>query len=643
MPASLPTRPKRSRSTSTVQRDVRACGRWWLDEASFSSDGADFGRCLKVVFPVADPLDHVSWARPGLVVFAVLMPLVFILRIDAARDSVANYFQTSKSQAAQLIAKGRNAEALEPLRQAMVKHPNDVALIRQMSRAAAAVSPAEARRAYNLLEKMGATTDEDRASHSILLARLQDITGARAVLSKVSPSKRLTDLTQQAWLEVWKASGDFASAADVLTQLIEANSQLSLASSLAVVEAAEKSTVPLATLEKVEKAVVKNITLCLKSDREDEVKIAAPRLASIPWRSALARAEVSKALRSLPGNLAEFRMAAVRLGFPIALETNDRAALRQAWLDEITNAGGLSASDKDHVAAYLQNQKEHELVVDLIPEPEAATEYTLFLRRMDSLLELGRWRDVGVMSARQDSPALLQSRLLSQSLAQLCTENPQGLQAEHLLMTGLYEGRDERRPSACYAVGCAALEHRLPNVACQAFATALDLSKDRHTILESIINTSRHGGLNVAQLLNSFDGTDAIRDDSVQNQLVYLNLLAGHDVDTMREVIRNRRALAPDDVYLRFLDAFALHLRGAYNEAAELLVPLPRYRWHQGEAAVIASIVSAAGKIERSAPLLAKISASDLFAEERAMVEPWQHHLVTSGSTLVSKAESVVK
>ena len=206
-------------------------------------------------------------------------------------------------------------------------------------------------------------------------------------------------------------------------------------------------------------------------------------------------------------------------------------------------------------------------------------------------------------------------------------------------MSALYEARDERRAAACYATGCAALDNHLPAVAGQAFAAALDFSPDRHATMESIINTSRHGPLGVSQLLSALDGSDAVRDDAVQNQLIYLNLLAGHDLGVMGEIIHNRRLRDPEDIYPRFLEAFALHLHGELGQAAELLVPLPRYRWHQGEAAVIASIVAAAGHIDRSAGLLSKIRNDDLFAEERTMVEPWQHRLATSAQ-LVSKASS---
>jgi hypothetical protein len=128
-------------------------------------------------------------------------------------------------------------------------------------------------------------------------------------------------------------------------------------------------------------------------------------------------------------------------------------------------------------------------------------------------------------------------------------------------------------------------------------------------------------------------------DESVQNQLIYLHLLAGRDLSHMTEVIRQRRFREPEDVYLRFLDSFATHLRGDYAQAARLLVPLPRYRWHQGEAAVIAGIVVAAGNFDRSSGLISKISLDEIFAEERNMAEPWQQRLPAGAGSLLTNAD----
>jgi hypothetical protein len=102
--------------------------------------------------------------------------------------------------------------------------------------------------------------------------------------------------------------------------------------------------------------------------------------------------------------------------------------------------------------------------------------------------------------------------------------------------------------------------------------------------------------------------------------------------------IHQRGNIASDDVYLRFLEAFALHQRGQLNQAAHRLIPLPRYRWHQGEAAVIASIIAATGTLDKTSGLLTQIDVTSLFEEERILVAPWQQQLSTS-DLLVSKIE----
>jgi hypothetical protein len=109
----------------------------------------------------------------------------------------------------------------------------------------------------------------------------------------------------------------------------------------------------------------------------------------------------------------------------------------------------------------------------------------------------------------------------------------------------------------------------------------------------------------------------------------------------MLAIVRNRRQLEPQNVYLRFLEALALHKTGANaGEAASLLVPLPRHRWHQGEAAVIASILASSGQIDRSAPLAAQIDATQLFAEENALFSPWQARFNMNADPLVGSVGS---
>lgn len=633
------SRPRRSRCTTAVAESRAHDPRWWVEHRR--AETPTYGpkpveMRQRVLFQSADPLDYVAWARGGLVVLALLMPLVFLARVDGARAMLSRMFSDSKTEALRCLAKGQTLQAVAPIRAAVTASASDAVHLRELAAAAATALPGEARRCYNQLEKMGATTDADRAHHSMLLSALKDFTGAKALLLKVGEKARNEALTQQAWLALWQAAGDFGAAADVLEKLLAAKGASVLPVCLDVMEAAVKHPLSPDVRERLENLVAQSLSLSGSIGLQAK---EATRIAGMSWHTPRSRLEVSKALRSVSGNPAEFRLAAVRLGYPATVDGSFRQALRAAWLEEITSLGGLSADDKERVAAYLQKQNEHELVTELVPAEEAFTEYPLFLRRTESLLELGRWREVGAMCASPSAPALPQSRLLSQTLAVLYKPGPQTCMAERLLLDAFNESREVKGAAACYATGCAALDHRLPDLAGSAFAAALELSKDRRTTMEAIINSSRHGSLTVAQLLRAFESTNVFSDETVQNQLIYLHLLANRNVDHMTEVVRQRRQRNPDDVYLRFLESFAMHLHGDYAQAARLLVPLPRYRWHQGEAAVIAGIVVASGNFDRSAGLLSKISIDDLFAEERQMAEPWQQRALAGPASLLSKAE----
>jgi hypothetical protein len=330
-------------------------------------------------------------------------------------------------------------------------------------------------------------------------------------------------------------------------------------------------------------------------------------------------------------------VAAVRLGFPAELSSADEEGLRRAYQDEIVWSGGLSADEKDRVAAYFQRQHEDALVADLIAEPEALTEPLLYHRRLSSLLELGRWREAGALAAASGAPRPTHSRTTLQALAVLQDPAGRTFMAERLLLDSLASARDERRSADCFVTGCAAMDHSLSNLASNAFAAALELSTERRSTMNSIIRATRGKSMPVATLLRAFEGSNVLHDDDIQNPLIYLSLLAGHHIDAMHDVVRVRRAEQPGDVYLRFLESFALHQQGKFSQAAQLLVPLPKYRWHQGEAAVIASIIAAAGNFDRSSALLGQIDTTLLYGEEKALVEPW-HQRLSADQPMVSSA-----
>ncbi len=639
------TRPARRRITSSTLRDGRDDTRWWnQSEAvlrpSFHRAEPRPGRRFALRFRGGDPLDRLGWARNLIVAISLIVPAVVLWRtysIHRASEQAARSSLMSPANRAHMQA--------ERLRAALIDHPDNGDLLRQLAAVCADVSPAEARRCYNRLDELKLTVDKDRAGHATLLAGLHDLTGARAILNQCSPEAADTTENRLAWLELWKESADFASASKVLHDLASSG-QAAIDSAIDLAEAASgsstngRSAVPLEVTEAIQSDLLQIISQYITTNRTGLLAVYDQRIAALPWSAARARLAAAKALQALPGATAAHQMAAVRLAHPLHLSEANHQELLQDWRAEIVNAGGLSAAEKAGVAAYLHAQHEHGLVTELIAEREAVSEPALYEARMKSLLELGLWRDAGSLASSPLAPALPRARSLVQSLVVLHRPGPRTCLAERMLTDALIESREQSYAAACYSTGCAALDHSLPLLASQAFAAAVDLSADRSSMMDSVIGTAQKRGLGISVLLRAMDGGAAFADDSVQNQVIYLHLLVGRDMDLMRSVIESRRAAHPEDTYLRFLDAFSRHQRGELAQAARLLVPLPAHRWRQGEAAVLGAIIAGGGGAGQSAGLLSRIDVTATFPEERALAEPWIAR-ATKDSPLASSATQI--
>lgn len=636
MKSSAPySRCARRHRTHAVLSDVVDSGRWWDESTAVKVKAVTPAR---VRFRNMDPFERFHWMRYVVVGLSIVSPLVILVHgmRNQVRRPLIDWETSPLVEARRCVEDGRAREALPSLRAAVHLSPDKPDLIRALAAVGVEASPAEARRCFHKLEQLNLATVEDRASHAMLLAKLHDFTGAKAVLGRIAREDAAKPTAQKAWLTMWREAGDFPAAAKALEALVgvapdEVDASLDLAIAMA------GSTVSMEASQVVQQTLLNGLSRWMNQGRGGEVLERAPRLVTLPFSGNQCRAQAAQILRNLPGQPAEFRLAAVRLGFPSALELADEELLRKAYMDEIAWNGELSAEAKDSVARYFQQQREHGLVVELIARPEALTEPMLYQRRLTSLLELGNWREVGAMAASVEAPRPTHSRAVLGAMAVLQDPAGRSFMAERLLLDALAGAREERRAVDCFATGCVALDHSLENLASTAFAMALDLSSDRRSTMDSIMRKARGNPMPVATFLRALEGSAALRDDNVQSQLIYLSLLAGRQVDAMWDVIQVRRKQTPNDTYLRFLDAFALHQQGKFAQAAQQLVPLPKYRWHQGEAAVIASIVAAAGNFDRSTALLGQIDISLLFAEERLLVEPW-HERLNEGTSAFSTA-----
>lgn len=626
----------RRRRTDAVLSNSEAFQPWWRDDA-FSPVRASRPKSLR--FRSGDPFDRFAALRYLVVVASIITPAVILLTSNFTPGLVHHEWKADPmAEVRRCLVEGHSRSGIASLKSAIEASPGDAKLLRALAALAADAAPAEARRAYHKLNSLGLATPADSAGHAALLARLHDFTGAKAILSNLPKEAQSIPQAQFAWLAVWREAGDFTAAATALEKLLESSSD---EASLAVDLLRRASNAPADTRHRIEASLVRSLAHMMNAGRAQDVLAMAPMLTGLPVSHNVHRMHLGQILRNLPGQSVEHRLAAVRFGYPVELPSTDEVQLRSDYQNEIAWSGGLSAEEKDRVAGWLQGQSEHRMVIALISAREAVTEPQLFARRFESLLEEGLWREAGAMVADPESPPLPHSRILSQTLATLHQRASRQFAVEMLLSEAITATREENRPLDCYAVGVAALDHHLPTLAATAFATALDISKDRSKTMRAILRSARPGRLPLNTFLRSLIGSPAMHDDSIQEQLIYLSLLADQKTDAMLAIVRNRRQLEPQNVYLRFLEALALHKTGASaGEAASLLVPLPRHRWHQGEAAVIASILASSGQIDRSAPLAAQIDPNQLLTEEKALFSPWQSRFSMNADSLIGSVGS---
>jgi hypothetical protein len=451
---------------------------------------------------------------------------------------------------------------------------------------------------------------------------MHDFIGARAVLSKAVTDEASKQLIQEAWLTVAADSGDTATALDLMSQM-NASQTLETELGLRVADSLFRKPAPAASHLSLEKHLLK----CLQQSEGKDLQQLADKIITLPWLNSDLRPEVATLLNSLPRPSIKHMLAAVRLRFPSQLDTALHNELVLNWSEQISQSGGLSATEKVEAADYFSDQMEHELVTQLISEEEAITEPSLYQMRLNALLETGEWRKVGRMSMVEEYSSLIYGSMLRTALAELQSPYAEKTSVEHTLKAAMQEGRVMRQTAGCFTIGVAALDLQHPTIACQAFAYSIEFSNDRRRTLNSVMHHARKHGMSVNELLESVKRTCIFHDDDKDEALAYLTLLAQKDYQQITQYIQQKRQNNPNDVYLRFLDSFAQYQQGQYSTAAEMLVPLPRYRWQQGEAAVIAAIMASAGQIDRSSALLSQVNETQIFAEERALVEPWKFRL----------------
>jgi hypothetical protein len=193
----------------------------------------------------------------------------------------------------------------------------------------------------------------------------------------------------------------------------------------------------------------------------------------------------------------------------------------------------------------------------------------------------------------------------------------------------LKEASEKRSAPACYTLGCAALELKFDRGAMEAFHAALCQPGIDARMMETILQSARVEGLDAAATLRMLSASriPASSNMAIRTRLGYLRLLAGEDMPGAQRDLDSLGGNSASDAYVCFLNALSLHRHGDVAGAGRKVVPLRPQQWNEGEAAVIAGMMAAAGQYQEGASFMEKIDLRRLFPEERAMVAPWLSHM----------------
>ena len=524
------------------------------------------------------------------------------------------------SKAQRMIDEGRPEAAVALMINAFERSPDEPTVVRTLAVAAAENHPEEAKYLFERLDRLDAATPDDHIRLARVLSRLNDKSGALALLGKTSPAG---DHDRDFWLahgdvdasagRIHESQADYAKVLKLSPDDAEAAVGLGrlLASSSDPARAAEGIDLLLDELQK-----------SLEAGHFARRAIAFQALSRLPIERVYQRERLAHILGRIPEKTLGQSVLRTIMAYPVLL-TDEQRINRAGDIEAVIHSSrAQSIDDSAEAMAILQAHGENGVVVRSVPAWGNETGPLLYAMRIDSLMALERWDDARKMAARPGAPLSESTRKILLALIRLRQTGGKAPDAATLLAEATAKATSEGRQSTFMAIGKIALEHRLDAIAVSAFGAAMEFPFSEHLPLNDYVLASRRAHASAGDVLRALSTRELIDrwNLDLQKHVCYFRLLLATDIEMTAGRVDQLNRLLPEDPYIRFLGALASFRLGDFNAAADKLVPLPVHRWHQGEAAVMASIFTAAGRFDQAGKLLPRINGTGMFAEETQLL-----------------------
>jgi len=334
---------------------------------------------------------------------------------------------------------------------------------------------------------------------------------------------------------------------------------------------------------------------------------------------ALTVAEAEELLRIVNGH--PHQAIHFRLGVVSALARLQPEKKKDYLAEEIQRFNeGAGNGDLQAIARWLALEKQHNLVIKLIPPKLASSSKVLYPILAQSLAEESRWGELKIMLT-SGRPPVSPSRIamwLAEAEAHL---NPGSAEVRSQLQTALENARRENNQAALLALVNSAEKHNQPDIAmeaCVGAATGEDSVSLQ--LLEKAAELARQqkdaGSLmDITRRLSELRPASSV----FAGRLAYLRLLLGLEIETAistAEAFSNKATL--DDLPLPLLKSLADHRFGHSPLQDSGLSSLSNLdRLPPGQRAVAAGLLQMAGKADLAFQIAEKVPESLLLPEER--------------------------
>lgn len=537
----------------------------------------------------------------------VLISLGVIFGLPRITELRARQFATN---AGALLAEGKLEEALNNASSAMQMRPDLPAVKRAYAAVLLAAGVPEAVPVLKDLLSGGHAMNQDRLQLAEAALRFGDIVLAEETALELLQQGSNIPESLFVLARIRLAQQRVQNAEQALRECIEAGGDLQASILLARIYLAEN------TPESITAAT--NILFPIASRHDQNGLDALLILITSPALKSEEGPRWLKALRAHP--LATDEQKLLGASAEIQLDPASYVAVSRRVIEEYRTG---TPEQRGHLARWLNQNREHQTVLDIIGPSEAASRSDLFLIRLDALAGLGDWHQISELLRAEGLP--LQSPILQLYRGRAARETGKPAAAATFYQRALIEASTQPEMLA-YVINYLSrisedqvLEQELtrltdnPATARQAFQA-----------LVPIVQKRRDAG----QLYELYERMikRLPADPVVQNDYRYFAALTGHtpDIEACRALVNSD----PKMLAYRITLALGFLKNGQPGEALDVFdgVTLDPAQIQPYQRAVLAAVLGANQRENEARELADAVDSATVTAEEFKLIAPWRRN-----------------